>query len=68
MKIDPLHLALRYGFEGETINGYHLANGMFAPWEAIKRMAIDRAQLADENVDLRKRLGAASGAIQEPKT
>lgn len=48
VKIDPLQLALRYGFRGDTQDGLHLANGMFAPWDAIKRMAFDRARLADE--------------------
>lgn len=59
VKIDPLLLAIRYGFECKTCDGYHIANGMFAPWDAIKKMARDRAMLADENEELRRMLNEA---------
>ena len=62
VKIDPLLLARYYGFEGETRDGFHLEKGMFAPWDAIKKMAYDRAMLADENDELRRRLLAGHNA------
>lgn len=53
IRIDPLRLARWYGFKGETEYGRHIEDGMRAPWDAIKRMAWDRAILEDENEELR---------------
>ena len=52
-QINPLDLALRYGFEGDTLDGNHLIKGMFAPWDSIKKMALDRVMLDEENKRLR---------------
>lgn len=63
VKINPLELAIRYGFQGRTEIGQHIYNGMHAPWEAIKNMAYDRAVIADENDELRKKYFSMKDSI-----
>ncbi len=64
VKINPLQLAIRYGFTGTTEDGYYISNGMHASWQAIQNMAFDRAMVQDENAELRMKFFSQDETIR----